>query len=816
MSQSRPSNFPPSLSSGSGQRNAPPSAAPLSSPAVADSRKSTPVSSISSSRSLGAGDKVHVRIWARCIQQNNHICENVDEFLEKYVPGEKPTDGDLLKYPSGLFKEHFTCDGKVEDCEGMAMALNNLMEVFPSNRRITFANTRTITYDLDNHSEHKIRPDISGTYPGQNIPNEWSWDLCPIAIELKKGYRQDPIEADGRFKLGYIHDKTLAQIAKIGHNILAGTRACFSFVIGVYQNYARIYRFDHAAVVISPSFDLFTTDALIQFFHRLVHPSIVDMPHGTPSTAPLLLGLDRTIMTLSDQEKVWVKETLISCHGYPPEQAESRANSSQRVLASFSPLDIPYNKPISEAAKITWCYTIGDPLWSSDGLFSRATHVWKVLFKEDEQHFYALKDSWRHAYRDAEIKVYEHVRCRYEEYPTGLARAVGGLDLGDIEGFTEHRTNSCDAAEGSGEEKESEPEHEHDCGDDNQNVDKDEDENGVESGSENDNNNNYTHEIKGKDNSEDWEDDETLDSEFDELPGQVLYDLNRMHCRITLYPVGVPLVLFPSTKHLVSALEYSIKGHQALFECGLLHRDISPHNILLIEGEGLRGFLHDLDYCTYVKEWDKFASDNDDPASNFGHLRSHTPESLRDMTGTYQFMAIEVLEQQPHRRKDDLESFIWVLFWLVLRHMDYFKTDWTCAEVFDELDPLKAAQVKKGFLMNQPKYNRYVRVRHNQPLSTLLRELVGRILNVDPLSHLNVLPLFESALNMSPWPKKDTAKPFIAEKSEYETGSVQPKLRSSAPKRPAPSDSKAKQQQNKRRKGSPSGLSRIAHVQPRK
>ncbi|PFH46214.1 hypothetical protein AMATHDRAFT_70343 [Amanita thiersii Skay4041] len=660
----------------------------------------------------------------------------------------------------------------------MAMALNNLMEVFPSNHRIAFANTRTITYDLDNHSEHKTRPDISGTYPGQNIPTEWSWDLCPIAVELKKDYRQDPIETDGRFKEGYKIDKTLAQIVKIGCNILAGTHACFSFVIGVYQNCVRIYRFDHATVVISPSLDFLTTDALFQFFHRLVHPSIVDIPDGTPSTAPVLLGLDRAIMTLSDQDKVWVKETLISCHGYLPERAESRAGSSRKVLASFSPLDTPYNKPLSEVATTTWCYTIGDPLWRSDGLFSRATHVWKVLFKEDEKQFYALKDSWRHAYRGAEIKAYEHVRCRYEEYPVGLAKAVGGLDLGDIKGFTEHLTNSCDAAEGSGEEKEAEHEHENDYHDDNQNMDKDEDESGNESGSENDNNNDM-HEIK--DNSEDWEDDETLDSESDEPPSQHLDHLNRMHCRITLYPVGVPLVLFPSTKHLVSALEYSIKGHRALLECGLLHRDISPHNILLVEGEGLRGFLHDLDYCTYVKEWDKFASDNDDPAPNFGHLRSHIPESLRDMTGAYQFMSMRVLKQKPHECKDDLESFIWVLFWLVLSHMDYHGTQMTCAKVFDQPDPTNASNAKHGFLRDQIEDKIYVRVRNNWPLSALLQELVGRVLDVHLLDHLNVLPLFESALRRSHWPKNDSAKPFSAEeKSDYETGSVQPKLRSSA------------------------------------
>ncbi|PFH46213.1 hypothetical protein AMATHDRAFT_8078 [Amanita thiersii Skay4041] len=197
--------------------------------------------------------------------------------------------------------------------------------------------------------------------------------------------------------------------------------------------------------------------------------------------------------------------------------------------------------------------------------------------------------------------------------------------------------------------------------------------------------------------------------------------LNRVHSRTTLYPVGVPLVQFPSTKHLVSALRDAIKGHQAFSECGLLLRDISPHNIFL------------------------FTSDDGDSTPNSGHLRSHIPEDLWDMTGTYQFMALEILKQQTHECKDDLESFIRVLFWLVLRHMDYHGTEMTCAEVFDELDLTKVSNAKHCFLRDQVKYNRYVRVRQNRPLSMLLRELVERVLGIHPLG-ISMFSLYSNQL----------------------------------------------------------------------
>ncbi|PFH46746.1 hypothetical protein AMATHDRAFT_7440 [Amanita thiersii Skay4041] len=443
-----------------------------------------------------------------------------------------------------------------------------------------------------------------------------------------------------------------------------------------------------------------------------------------------------------------------------------------QCINKFFEMYVPGMKPTDEFTrkttchvfkKVIWYYTIGDPLWSVCRQFSQTAYVWKVLVKEDERLLYALGDSWQHVYYDAEIELSEHFHCHFEEYPAGLAIPVGRLDLDAIRGFMEHHTNSCnkrsdkDAEEQhwqDKEEEEVESEHEDDYDYDNQNADKDEDENGNRSDSHNDDD--------GK-----GEPEESLD--------QHQYDPNRIHCRTTLYPVGVPLVLFPSTKHPVSALTDAIKGHQALFECGLLHRDISPHNVLLIKGEGLGGFLHDLDYCAYVKEWDNFGTDDNDPPSSFGHVPIH---------------GREILEQKPYKLKHDLESFYWLLVWLVLRHTDYRESWRGCAQIFNKPDLIDADDAKYGFLSDHANNDHYVRVHKNNPLSSLLREFVNRVLNVqNPLNHLNVLPLFEAALSRADWPKNDIAKPFGAEKSHYVTASVQSKQLSS---RTIPSDSKLK------------------------
>lgn len=155
-----------------------------------------------------------------------------------------------------------------------------------------------------------------------------------------------------------------------------------------------------------------------------------------------------------------------------------------------------------------------------------------------------------------------------------------------------------------------------------------------------------------------------------------------------------------------------LSAHEDLCNQGILHRDISAGNILLAMNQDgpLRGFITDLEFAciditkpqvitiTTVSPQDKF--------NNHGHAVSKTEpmthmhitfeskvevERGAPMTvcyiiatpifwanhflqGTAQFMASELLEQEPtgsveHQVKHDMESFIWVLSYFVMRNI---------------------------------------------------------------------------------------------------------------------------------------------------
>ncbi|PFH44947.1 hypothetical protein AMATHDRAFT_10381 [Amanita thiersii Skay4041] len=146
--------------------------------------------------------------------------------------------------------------------------------------------------------------------------------------------------------------------------------------------------------------------------------------------------------------------------------------------------------------------------------------------------------------------------------------------------------------------------------------------------------------------------------------------------------------------------------------------------------------------------------------------------------------------------------------------MDYAGSHLTCSGLFDQSDIQHQRNTKNGFLFTLVRDKKYVQVPGNGPLNMILCEFMNQVLNVlDPLTHVNVLALFESALSREDWPRDDVMKPFNPEeKPEHGTGSFQPKHRSSAPKRPAPNNSEAKQQQKKARKDSPFGLRKLANA----
>ena len=124
---------------------------------------------------------------------------------------------------------------------------------------------------------------------------------------------------------------------------------------------------------------------------------------------------------------------------------------------------------------------------------------------------------------------------------------------------------------------------------------------------------------------------------------------NRLLGCLVISPAGEAIGKFESIPKLLTAMRDAIKAHRSLFLVGkILHRDISEWNIITTKpakAGGFEGMLIDLDLAISVG----------------------TRTGARHMTGTMEFMAIEVLQRVDHTYRHDLESFLYVLLWICAR-----------------------------------------------------------------------------------------------------------------------------------------------------
>ncbi|KAL7963382.1 serine/threonine-protein kinase Sgk2 [Trichoderma compactum] len=129
-------------------------------------------------------------------------------------------------------------------------------------------------------------------------------------------------------------------------------------------------------------------------------------------------------------------------------------------------------------------------------------------------------------------------------------------------------------------------------------------------------------------------------------PGEDLWE-NRIYSCLVISPAGRVIGSFNTVKELLESLRDAIKAHQSLYTTGnILHRDISPNNIIITKPkaeDGFKGMLIDLDLAK---------------------VRDSGASRAQYQTGTMQFMAIEVLRNVDHTYRHDLESFFYVLIWM--------------------------------------------------------------------------------------------------------------------------------------------------------
>ncbi|OJT03598.1 hypothetical protein TRAPUB_5774 [Trametes pubescens] len=127
-------------------------------------------------------------------------------------------------------------------------------------------------------------------------------------------------------------------------------------------------------------------------------------------------------------------------------------------------------------------------------------------------------------------------------------------------------------------------------------------------------------------------------------------------------------------------------------------------------------------------------------------------------------MAYEILKFTGiiHNTHHDLESFYWVLLWVVVRHTEHghVRGDKLCGDIFKFGEDRESASAKRDWLEDEK-----LDIPKNKPLTYLLNELGGIVLEHLPtlrkgvsqifLDYDRVLKIFDEAIEMPGWPTRD-------------------------------------------------------------
>ncbi|KAI0315902.1 kinase-like domain-containing protein, partial [Amylostereum chailletii] len=122
---------------------------------------------------------------------------------------------------------------------------------------------------------------------------------------------------------------------------------------------------------------------------------------------------------------------------------------------------------------------------------------------------------------------------------------------------------------------------------------------------------------------------------------------SKIHHRVVLSTIGRPLKKFTSTRELTTATRDAIEAHSVVFtKLNILHGNISAGNILITQ-DG-RGMLIDWDLAIDLAQ-----------------------ESRSALAGTWQFISAALFDgkgTKPHSLQDDLESFVHVFVYHIVRY----------------------------------------------------------------------------------------------------------------------------------------------------
>ncbi|KAF7296624.1 hypothetical protein HMN09_01070600 [Mycena chlorophos] len=636
--------------------------------------------------------------------------------------------------------------------------LTALVKGFPESNRPTFHNTKDVPFESLDEDNYTTKPDISATRPGvTTMPSRWPDN--GFTIELKKFLDA----AQSRSADAAIAS---AQIGRNGRNHLMSIERNYSFTGSLFGHcHARIFCFDRTAHVRSQPFNWLDGRYFAHFLYRLYNP---------PGYDGRMDGDDFSVSAFSDEtrkEEVYAEVRKIPVYGAMFPTMESALGNSRSIVAV---------RGRGEERALVHCITIGErTIYQSDGLFSRATRVYRVVILEDIGDsaagltVFALKDSWRESSRRPEADFYDLIadycsKKGIDMVKEGIAQCHGSVDLSKDDLVPE----GCRFAQRSRLLK---------GGPDERRV--------------------------------------------------------RHHTRTLITPVGRRLREFKRTKDVAVAFRDAIYHHQIAYEAGVLHRDVSEGNVMFIEAipadEPQRGFLLDYDYAEFTSAGVATFKETFQDRVDIGV--PDLEKSLKNITGTQPFIAIEILRKKglvQHACHHDLESFNWLLVWIMLRHMTHkhIAGDLACHKLFDGQDEDQMVQQKDSWLNQTTPFdpthpfsvladNFRILVRNQNPViiqqPTRVIRLASRSMAPPPsaavpelVNHAMALELFDFCLTSSEyvWPDYEPANPFTAPtlrtQSQYGGAkSEAPGSAGSAAARSKPQRSRTKGSQSKRSQG---------------
>ncbi|EPS97684.1 hypothetical protein FOMPIDRAFT_1128100 [Fomitopsis schrenkii] len=242
---------------------------------------------------------------------------------------------------------------------------------------------------------------------------------------------------------------------------------------------------------------------------------------------------------------------------------------------------------------------------------------------------------------------------------------------------------------------------------------------------------------------------------------------DRSHMRLVMRTVGRPLSSFKSTKEMVTAIRDAIIGHKLAFLAGLIHRDLSDGNVMIHDGGVFGSFSLDL---VYAFDWMEALELAGRPADK--EAWAVYVEEYDQSVGAMFFMAAQILRTfVAHDIRHDLESVVWLLLYMVLRHTlqvhvttkKELDRNQLYLERFGATGELGSFEKKMMYLHDEAEWE----VKDNKPLNKLIRDLWDLAYEQNasrgkstPLTYESVLTAFNRALAFSKWPTNDTALPF--------------------------------------------------------